>query len=72
MYLKNDVAFGKGALNISRNLTFSPYYMNLLELNSHMLVNRTLDKYVKYDWTKSDYFYEDTFDFMNYSNSMSG
>lgn len=72
MYIDGNKAFGKGALNITRNVTFSPYMMNLIELNSHMLVNRTLDKFVKYDWAKSEFFFEDTFDFLNYKNYVYG
>lgn len=60
--------FGCGGLNRMRNLTFSPYYMNLIELTSHVLTGRSFETFNKYDWANSKYFYEDNFDFMNYSN----
>ena len=61
--------FGKGSLNICRNTLTSPYHMNLLELSSHLAAHKDLTNFKKYDWATSKYFFEDTFDFMNYSNT---
>lgn len=64
----NGGEFGCGGLNKMRNLTFSPYYLKLIELTSHVLNQRDIDTFVEYDWNNSKYFYEDNFEFMNYLN----
>ena len=64
----NGGEFGCGGFYKMRNLTFSPYYLKLIELTSHVLNQRDIDTFVEYDWNNSKYFYEDNFEFMNYLN----
>ena len=54
-------------LNNLRNKCVSPYYMMYLERTWQLMGDRKLDNYKDYDWVTSKYFYEDNFNFLNYT-----
>lgn len=53
-------------LNNYRNVCFSPYLLNYVEWMNTRNITDDMSRFKTNAWEKSDYFFEKTFDFMNY------
>ena len=64
MYIPKEVVSYNLLLQY-RNACFSPYHMSLIEKLSYAKKNYDWKDYIDFDWTKSPYFYEENFNFLN-------
>lgn len=55
-------------LENARNTVFSPFWLKFIERMSYRRVNKTYDNYHTIDWETNHWFYENTFNFLNYSD----
>ncbi|MBE5934209.1 MAG: hypothetical protein E7262_00260 [Lachnospiraceae bacterium] len=56
-------------LNMYRNAGFSPYWLDILEYVTAKAKNETLKSYTPNGWSTSPYFFEDTFNFIDYDDT---
>lgn len=63
-----DSALSLWDLENARNTVFSPYWLKFIERMSYRRVNPSMEGFSEIDWERNPWFYENTFNFLNYSN----
>lgn len=67
LYYPNSLLSLSDLENI-RNAIFSPYWFQFIERMCYRRCHESMDGFNEQEWRTSEYFYENTFDFLNYRN----